>query len=169
LPGNGFALDREAVGPGYRSAYGLLALIHLRSRVGGNGSADLLDIGIRTHGSGNYRSVLRGSSHGCHRLFNHLAIRLGGFLLSHVESVRHGSAKESYSRVLHWAGQRFELRASDRGYRYELSQPIPVDVLPPGRAHMPAELTAARLPPEIDRTAPIGEPALDPMEDDDGC
>ena len=35
------------------------------------------DIDIRTHGSANYRSILRGSSHGCHRLFNHLAIRLG--------------------------------------------------------------------------------------------
>jgi hypothetical protein len=133
-PDGSWASDEDAVGPGYRSAYGLVALLHLRP-VG----ALLADEQIRTHGSGNYRSILRGSSHGCHRLFNHLAVRLGSFLLAHREFVRHGAIAESYARSIRWKGHRLVLRAEGRGYRYELVPPVAVDVLPGRSVHSPGE------------------------------
>jgi hypothetical protein len=109
-----------------------MALLHLRT-VG----ALFADEQIRTHGSGNYRSILRGSSHGCHRLFNHLAIRLGSFLLAHHDYTRHGNLDERYARPLRWKGRRLTLRAEGRGYRYELLPPIVVEVLPGRRVHSP--------------------------------
>jgi hypothetical protein len=122
--------DEDAVGPGYRSAYGLVALLHNRALVTSAGAIGFHDVEIRTHGSGNYRSILRGGSHGCHRLFNHLAIRLGGFLLAHTETIRQGTIDQRYARTLHWKGHTVKLRAPTRGYRYELVSPVPVDVLP---------------------------------------
>ena len=95
-----WAADQEAVGPGYRSAYGLVALFHHREIALSGGGTEYADVAIRTHGSGNYRSILRGSSHGCHRLFNHLAIRLGSFILAHGEHTRHGLSDERYGRVV---------------------------------------------------------------------
>jgi hypothetical protein len=72
----------------------------------------------------------RRDRHGCHRLFNHLAVRLGSFLLRHSMHVRHGSIAEVYIRPIRWKGHALVLRAEDRGYRYELVPPVPVDVLP---------------------------------------
>jgi hypothetical protein len=57
--GEGWELRETAFGPGYASAYGLVALLHHRA---GDGDADLYDTAIRTHGSWNYRSILRGQS-----------------------------------------------------------------------------------------------------------
>jgi hypothetical protein len=154
----GWAADQEAVGPGYRSAYGLVALFHHREITLSGGGTGYADIEIRTHGSGNYRSILRGSSHGCHRLFNHLAIRLGSFILAHGEHTRHGLTDERYGRVINWHGRVLRLRAESRGYRYELLPPIPVDVLP-GRTvrSKPAPVTpgGGAAPP-----APGAQPAL---------
>jgi hypothetical protein len=124
--------DEEGIGPGYRSAYGLIALPHLRASQSGD-AVEYSDTEIRTHGSGNYRSILRGASHGCHRLFNHLAIRLGSFLLAHHEFKRQGLVAAHYRRVVHWKGHVSKLWADSRGYRYELVPPIEVDVLA-GRA-----------------------------------
>ena len=121
--------NERAVGPGYASAYGLVALLHHRAATP-EGGPPWIDVNVRTHGSGNYRSILRGSSHGCHRLFNHLAIRLGSFLLAHENVVRRGQSTERYTRVVHGNGRRYLLRAASRGYRFELVPPIPVDVLP---------------------------------------
>lgn len=138
--------DQAAVGPGYRSAYGLMALLHHRAvdmDATEGGGTRFADIDIRTHGSGNYRSILRGSSHGCHRLFNHLAIRLGSFLLRHHDHLRHGAIEQAYVRRLRWKGQPLVLRAQTRGYRYELVPPLPVDVLP-GR------VVRSRRPPRPD-------------------
>lgn len=126
--GRGWVADVEAVGPGYRSAYGLVALPHLRASES-HGAVEYSDTEIRTHGSGNYRSILRGASHGCHRLFNHLAIRLGSFLLAHHEFKRRGLVAAHYRRVLRWKGHASILRVDSRGYRYELVPPVEVDVL----------------------------------------
>lgn len=150
--------DFEAVGPGYRSAYGLLALFHHRSVATSGGGVTYADAEIRTHGSASYRSILRGDSHGCHRLFNHLAIRLGSFVLAHSAHQRRGVIADHFGRTLHWKGRALELRAASRGYRYELTPPIPVDVLPgrtvrsrgAPRRTPPAEST----PREIPRTPP---------------
>jgi hypothetical protein len=129
-PDGRWAINDDAIGPGYRSAYGLMALLHFREVGVSGGATTLADVEIRTHGSGNYRSILRGSSHGCHRLFNHLAIRLGSFLLAHHAFTRHGPIQESYARTLSWKGRTLHLRVEGRGYRYELEPPVAVDVLP---------------------------------------
>jgi hypothetical protein len=139
--------DEDAVGPGYRSAYGLVALLHHRATVTASGVGDLSDATIRTHGSGNYRSILRGASHGCHRLFNHLALRLGGFLLSHRAYERRGLIAERYSRTLRWEGHTAKLRVEGRGYRYELVPAIPVDVLPGRRVRRRAPAPVPAEPP----------------------
>lgn len=153
LPDGRWAADAEAVGPGYRSAYGLVALFHERAIATSGGGTEYTDAEIRTHGSGNYRSILRGSSHGCHRLFNHLALRLGSFILAHAEHERHGRIDERYGRLIEWKGRTLRLRAESRGYRYELSPPIPIDVLP-GRT---VRSKVAPAPP--DHVAPPAGPA----------
>lgn len=145
--------DQDAVGPGHRSAYGLMALLHHRTTIA---PATLIDAQIRTHGSGNYRSILWGSSHGCHRLFNHLANRLGSFVLAHRDHVRHGADPQIFHRRIVWKGRTLVLRANTRGYRYELTSPIPVDVLPGRNVHVrPRE----EPPPADAPTGPVVNPA----------
>lgn len=121
-------------GPGYRSAFGLVMIIHHKLLEPEDPSADpeseeaqprFYDQGIRTHGSVGYRSMTRGTSHGCHRLFNHLAIRMSSFLLRHREHTRHGSIRIRYHRRVR--GHRFSI--TSRGYRYELTPPVEVNVL----------------------------------------
>ena len=144
---NGNVVARqELVGPGYRSAYGLAMLVHLKQvplprnrrkerEIEANSTAatfsslGLFDEGVRTHGSVSYASILRGQSHGCHRLFNHLALRLAGFLLTHRNHTRHGNLPVAYDRTILHGGQRLSLRARTRGYRFEFTPPISIDVL----------------------------------------
>ncbi len=162
LPDGRWAADADAVGPGYRSAYGLVALFHGRAIATSGGGTEYTDAEIRTHGSGNYRSILRGSSHGCHRLFNHLALRLGSFVLAHAEHQRHGLIDERYGRVIEWKGRTLRLRAESRGYRYGLSTPIPIDVLP-GRTvrSKPDPALPDHAPPPAG-PAPQASPPTDP-------
>ena len=155
--------DDDAIGPGYRSAYGLVALLHQQAVVAADGTTSFVDIEIRTHGSGNYRSILRGSSHGCHRLFNHLALRLGSFILAHADHARRGIIDQQYSRTIEWKGRVIKLRARSRGYRFELLPPIPVDVLPGRRVRSKAgptpvlPLPTEQAPPDAaPRSAPPG-------------
>lgn len=157
-PDGSWKADDDGVGPGYRSAYGLVALLHHRAVTRPGGTTEFVDIEIRTHGSGNYRSILRGSSHGCHRLFNHMALRLGSFVLAHAEHERRGLVDERYARTIHWKGRTFKLRAESRGYRYELVPPIPVDVLP-GRTVRSKQAPAPpeHAPPRAPRS-PVGPP-----------
>ncbi len=122
------APNLAAFGPHYRSAYGLMALFH--SRVSGGGDDEFFsDTAIRSHGSAAIQSIIKGFSHGCHRLMNHLAIRLGSYLLHHHEHVRHGSDREPYVRTIGFEGKNYRLRLTDRGYEYELTPPVPVTVL----------------------------------------
>lgn len=123
-----FSLKRDLIQPGYRNAYGLMMLIH-HAEVERNGKKEYLDHGIRTHGSVNYKSIMRGESHGCHRLFNHLTVRLGGFLLAHRNVIRRGKLHGSYQRTLNYEGQTIEVEVPTRGYLYELDPPVPVRVL----------------------------------------
>jgi hypothetical protein len=123
-----WVVNRDLTGPGYASAYGLVMMIHhqLGDR---NGTTDLLDNQIRTHGSVSYHSILRGTSHGCHRLFNHLAVRLASFLLRHRPHVRHGRIATALERELVHEGQTLRLEIDNRGYLFELTPPVPVEVL----------------------------------------
>jgi hypothetical protein len=88
----------------------------------------LYDAQTRTHGTASYRSVLHGNSHGCHRLYGPLAIRLGSFLLAHRRSIRHGPIVAHYRRIVVWRGRRDPVRGETRGYLYELTPPVPVHV-----------------------------------------
>ena len=73
-------VNYATLGPGHLSAYGLVAGYLVQP--GRDGRPDR-DGGIRAHGSAEYLSMYSadGYSHGCHRLPNHLAIRLFSFLL----------------------------------------------------------------------------------------
>ena len=120
----------QVIGPGYRAAYGLVAIVH-KSVEGVNeqGEQQLVDHLIRTHGIPAYRSVKRGESSGCHRLHNHLALRLAGFLVQHRENVRDGLVPEDYVRHLEYKGQQVALQSDTKGYRFKLTPPVPVTVL----------------------------------------
>jgi hypothetical protein len=136
----GWAPDLALFGPGHRSAYGLVMMPHLRP-IERDGSVVHWDQGVRTHGSFSYRSILRGESHGCHRLYNHLAMRLAAFLLAHREHVVHGPVPVRYARrIVDPDGRVHSLRIGSRGVRFELVPPVPVEVLEGrvrGRARRP--------------------------------
>ena len=73
-----------------------------------------------------YDSIHHGSSHGCHRLFNHQSIRLGDFLLHHREHKIMGKGDPSlgYGRQVLWKGKSLTLKMENGGFRYELTPPI---------------------------------------------
>jgi hypothetical protein len=120
----------QIIGPGYRAAYGLVAIVHHQIEgVDENGQQELVDHRIRTHGTPVYRSVKRGESSGCHRLHNHLALRLAGFLVKHHANVRDGLVPEDYERKLEYKGQQVSLLSDNKGYRFKLTPPIKVTVL----------------------------------------
>lgn len=123
-----FALKKDLIQPGYGNAYGLVMLIHDEQVMKGD-KVTWVDHGIRTHGSVDYRSIQRGESHGCHRLYNHLALRLSGFLLQHRTNVRRGKMRAGYHRTLEWSGAEVDVDVPERGYLYELDPPVPVRVL----------------------------------------
>ncbi|MEX1363524.1 MAG: hypothetical protein AB1Z98_10380 [Nannocystaceae bacterium] len=116
-------------GPGYTSAYGLVAAYHVKQVLNEDGTVRAeLDNGIRTHGSVDYMSILRRFSHGCHRLYNMDAVRLFSFVLRHREYVRHGQQHVGVRRNLEHEGRTFNMKIETRGYKYELVEPIPVRV-----------------------------------------
>jgi hypothetical protein len=122
------ALKRDLIQPGYRNAYGLVMMIHHEPVVHG-AETRYLDHGIRTHGSVDYRSIRRGESHGCHRLYNQLVLRLSGFVLEHRSHARRGTLNAGYHRTLEWHDHTVYVDVPTRGYLYELDPPVPVRVL----------------------------------------
>jgi hypothetical protein len=118
----------DETGPGYLSAYGLAAAIHLQTRKGPAGIT-YFDNGIRTHGSFDYMSLRGRFSHGCHRLYNNLAVRMFTFILQHHEAKTLGSIALDMRRLFWWKGEVFEMRLPSRGFYYELVPPVPVEVL----------------------------------------
>jgi len=128
--GDTFVPKTEIIGPGYRAAYGLVAMLHKQIMgVGPNGEPDLMDLRIRTHGTPGYRSVKRGESNGCHRLHNYEALRLAAFLVKHHANTRDGLVPEDYERHLQYKGQDIALQSESKGYRWKLTPPVPVKVL----------------------------------------
>jgi hypothetical protein len=128
--GDTFEAKTDIVGPGYRAAYGLVAIVHHQIEgVGENGQPELVDHRIRTHGTPVYRSVRRGESSGCHRLHNYEALRLSGFLVRHHENTRDGLVPEDYERKLEYKGQQISLLSETKGYRFAFTPPIHVTVL----------------------------------------
>jgi hypothetical protein len=128
--GDSFQPKTEIIGPGYRAAYGLVAIPHLQiMEKNDKGEPQLMDLRIRTHGTPGYRSVKRGESNGCHRLHNFEALRLTTFLIKHHENQRDGLVPEDYVRNLSYKGQTVALESESKGYRFKLTPPIPVNVL----------------------------------------
>jgi hypothetical protein len=128
--GDNWEPKTEIIGPGYRAAYGLVAIVHHQIMARNErGEPDLMDLRIRTHGTPAYRSVKRGESNGCHRLHNYAALRLAGFLVKHRAHVREGLVPEDYVRNLEYKGQKVALESDSKGYRFKLTPPVPVNVL----------------------------------------
>lgn len=121
-------VNYDELGPGYLSAYGVVAGYFV---IPGQGDAPDVDRGIRAHGSSNYLSIYsdNGYSHGCHRLPNHLAIRLYDFLLQHRHMIVKGDSPMEFSRQFLSNDQVYDMRIPSRGFEFELDPPISVNVL----------------------------------------
>lgn len=128
-PGGRWLPHTTLFGPSHRSAYGLAMVMHHRP-IERDGVTTFYDEGVRSHGSVSYRSILTGTSHGCHRLYNHLAVRLMDFLVAHRHHVRRGSIPTLYGRHITIGGQEVNIRIRSRGYLFELTPPVEVNVLP---------------------------------------
>ena len=116
-------VGHHTFGPGYASAYGLVAAFHV--------TKEGHDNQVRTHGTVNYMSInsSQGFSHGCHRLYNFRAVRLFSFVLRHRPFIRKGQSKLSYQHRFEFQGEEFQLDLRTRGYYYEMTPPVPVNVL----------------------------------------
>lgn len=117
----GRIVAQSTFGPGYASAYGLVAAYHI-DKTG-------YDNQIRTHGTVNYMSVQKGFSHGCHRLRNYAAVRLFSFVLRHRNFLRKGQTRLAYHHRFEHRGEEYQINLRTRGYYYELTPPIDVEVL----------------------------------------
>jgi hypothetical protein len=112
----------QSFGPGYASAYGLVAAFHV--------TKSGRDNQVRTHGSVNYMSIRSGKySHGCHRLYNYRAVRLFSFVLAHRDFERKGQSRLRYQHRYEHLGEEFQMDIRTRGYYYEMTPPVPVNVL----------------------------------------
>jgi hypothetical protein len=121
-------VNYDELGPGFLSAYGLIAGYFVIP--GPEGRPDI-DKGVRAHGSSDYLSIYspNGYSHGCHRLPNHLAIRLYSFLLRHRNRKVVGDQPMYFSRQFLRKDTVYEIRMASRGFLYQLDPPLPVNVL----------------------------------------
>jgi hypothetical protein len=122
------AVNYDELGPGYLSAYGVVAGYFVTP--GWNGRPDF-DNGVRAHGSSDYLSIYspQGYSHGCHRLPNHIAVRLYSFILAHRNQTALGDQPLGFSRQFLSGETVYEMRIPSRGFAYMLDPPLPVKVL----------------------------------------
>ncbi|MEM1418381.1 MAG: hypothetical protein AAGH15_26035 [Myxococcota bacterium] len=126
-----FAVNYHETGPSYASAYGLVAAYHRLYRRDEEGNVVLGgDEGIRTHGSVDYMSIMRRHSHGCHRLHNHIAVRLMSFVVKRRPHQRRGQQTLAFRRDLEHEGRSYLLAVDRGGYVFELDEPLRVRVLP---------------------------------------
>jgi hypothetical protein len=121
-------VNYDETGPGYQSAYGLVAAYHIREGRRRDGTTFDIDNQIRTHGSVDYMSIMRRYSHGCHRLYNMSAVRMFSFILQHREFEREGQTNLGYRRQFEYEDEAYTMAIDTRGYRYKLAEPIPVKV-----------------------------------------
>ncbi|HVZ73556.1 MAG TPA: hypothetical protein VHJ20_14355 [Polyangia bacterium] len=121
-------VNYDELGPGFLSAYGLVAGYFVVP--GQNGRPDF-DNGVRAHGSSDYLSIYSqdGFSHGCHRLPNHLAIRMYSFILQHRKKRVVGDSPIGFQRQFLSEDMVYEMRVPSKGFVYVLDPPLPVNVL----------------------------------------
>jgi len=124
-----YALKKEVLGPGPHAAYGMTLLVHHQVVKRKDGTERFDDNGIGTHGSSSVTSIVHGTSHGCHRLYNQLAVRLADFLLRHREHIVRGEQPVGYRRVVTYKDETFVANITTRGFLYEMTPPVPITVL----------------------------------------
>ncbi len=125
-----FEIDYHTTGPSYASAYGLVAAYHRKFYRSPDGQLQVGgDEGIRTHGSVDYMSIMRRHSHGCHRMHNHIAVRLMSFVLEHRPHTRYGSQPMEYRREFEYEEETYLMEFDKGGYNFVLDEPLPVEVL----------------------------------------
>jgi hypothetical protein len=124
-----WGLKTEVMGPGAHAAYGMTLLVHHEVIKLRDGGERFDDNGIGTHGSASVTSIVNGTSHGCHRLYNQLAVRLADFLLRHRDHAVRGEQPVVYRRVVFHNDERFVAKIATRGFLYELTPPVPINVL----------------------------------------
>ena len=121
-------VNYDETGPGYMSAYGLVAGYHVKLNEHKDGTVGVYDNQIRTHGSVDYNSILRRYSHGCHRLYNMNAVRMFSMILQHREYAREGQTQVGAVRKFDYKDAEYVMKLPTRGYKFELVEPIPVTV-----------------------------------------
>jgi hypothetical protein len=122
-----WSLKKSIMGPGPHAAYGMVLLVHDNVVKQKDGTDKYWDNGIGTHGSSSVTSIVNGTSHGCHRLYNQLAVRLADFLLVHRDHVTKGAIPVGYRRNVSFKGS-FVAKVDTRGFLYEFTPPIEVKV-----------------------------------------
>lgn len=128
--GRGLQVNYHETGPSYASAYGLVAAYHRVYFPAEDGSIRLGgDQGIRSHGSVDYMSIMRRHSHGCHRLHNHIAVRLMSYVLAHRRHEREGQQSLGFRLPLEHEGRDYVVSIDEGGYVFRLERPLPVEVL----------------------------------------
>jgi hypothetical protein len=128
--GGRLEVNYDETGPSYASAYGLVAAYHQLYSEGEEGDVRLGgDQGIRMHGSVDYMSIMRRHSHGCHRLHNHIAVRLMSFVLRHRPHTRRGQQVLGFRRNIEHDGRSYPMAIDAGGYVFRLERPLPVTVL----------------------------------------
>lgn len=146
-------VNYHETGPSYASAYGLVAAYHRKFVQKADGTVLIGgDEGIRTHGSVDYMSIMRRHSHGCHRLHNHIAVRLMSFVLAHRNHRRMGQHPTAYFRELHHEDEVYKMEIKRGGYVFRLETPLHVTVLEGrirGRQEEPIELPIPKFDREI--------------------
>jgi hypothetical protein len=124
-----YEVNYHETGPSYASAYGLVAAYHREYWEKPDGTIlPGRDEGIRTHGSVDYMSIMRRHSHGCHRLHNHIAVRLMSFVLAHRPHKRMGHEALNWKKQLLYEDQTYDMELKQGGYVFELNKPLKVNV-----------------------------------------
>jgi hypothetical protein len=122
-------VNLHEMGPSYASAYGLVAAYHREYVKQRDGAIRVTrDEGIRSHGSVDYMSIMRRHSHGCHRLHNHIAVRLFSFVLGHRPHVRDGHPPMSFRLAFDYEEEHHAISIKQGGYVFKLAAPIFVSV-----------------------------------------
>jgi len=148
-----YYVNYHETGPSYASAYGLVAAYHKKFARNAEGEMSYFgDEGIRMHGSVDYMSIMRRHSHGCHRLHNHIAVRLMSFVLAHRAHRRVGQQRMAFRRELPHEGETYLLEINQGGYVFALEEPVFVNVLEGrirGGRQTPVEHPIPKYNPEI--------------------
>lgn len=120
-----YEVNYHETGPSYASAYGLVAAYHRPFQRKEDGSVRITgDQGIRSHGSVDYMSIMRRHSHGCHRLHNHIAVRLFSFVVMHRPHHREGHQPTSFTFNFEYEDEPYSVQIKQGGYVFKLEQPI---------------------------------------------